>query len=114
MADNYGPSPVRGPDHERLQAFVGKWHAEGPLITHGVIGYDAKTADYFIHAFENHGYQNRYVGGVDGRIWTFTGERERVRIVFSDDGRTRTITWEWRPHDDEWLPLCDQTNIRVD
>ena len=29
MADNYGPPPVRGPEHERLGAFVGRWHAEG-------------------------------------------------------------------------------------
>ena len=40
------------------------------------------------------------------------GERERVRIVFSDDGNTQTVSWQWRPHDDQWLPLCDRTNTR--
>jgi hypothetical protein len=29
MAANYGPPPVRGPAHERLGVFVGRWHAEG-------------------------------------------------------------------------------------
>ncbi len=23
------------------------------------------------------------------------------------DGKTQTITWEWRPKD-KWLPLCDR------
>ena len=159
MPDNYGPPPVHGPEHERLGAFIGKWHAEGQsyaqnqdrknpraaaqpwisdevtewhpgrfvviqredarigsdaLITHSVIGYEPQAREYIAHAFENHGHHNRYVGRADGRTWTFTGDRERVRIVFSEDGRTQTVTWEWRPHDDEWLPLCDRTNIRVD
>ena len=158
MADNYGPPPVRGPAHERLGAFVGKWRAEGqsyandqdrtkpraavqpwvsnevtewhpggffviqredattgsePLITHAVIGHEEQTGDYISHTFENHGYHNRYVGRVEGRVWTFTGQRERVRIEFSQDGTRQTVSWEWRPHDDEWLPLCDRTNVRV-
>ena len=83
------------------------------LITHAVIGYDAETGEYVAHAFENHGHYNRYVGQVDGRTWTFSGERERVRIEFSEDGRRQDVRWEWRPHDDEWLPLCDRTNVRV-
>jgi hypothetical protein len=83
------------------------------LITHTVISYDRETGDYFAHAFENHGHHNRYVGRVDGRTGTFNGDRERVRIVFSEDGKKQIITWEWRPHDDEWLPLCDRTNILV-
>jgi hypothetical protein len=158
MADNYGPPPVLGPEHERLGVFVGKWHAEGlsyasgqdpktprasgvrwvsdeltewhpggffviqqedaktgsePLITHAVIGYEPEMGKYVAHAFENHGHHNKYVGTVDGRIWTFKGERERVRIEFSQDGDKQTVAWEWRPHDDEWLPLCDRTNVRL-
>jgi hypothetical protein len=30
---------------------------------------------------------------VDGNVWTFSGETERARIEFSDDGRRQTITW---------------------
>lgn len=158
MADNYGPPPVQGPEHERLGVFIGRWRAEGQsygqnqdrknpraaaqpwvsteatdwhpgkffviqredaktgsdsLITHAVIGYDPHTSDYVAHAFENHGHHNKYVGRVDGRTWTFRGDKERVRIEFSEDGNTQTVSWEWRPHDDEWLPLCDRTNVRV-
>ena len=29
MADNYGAPPVRGPEHSRMDVFVGTWHTEG-------------------------------------------------------------------------------------
>ena len=159
MTSNYGPPPIHGPNHERLEAFVGRWRAEGQsygqnqdrndpkanaepwvsdevtewhagkffivqredariglgtLITHSVIGYDEPSGGYVAHAFENHGFYRRYTVRVDGRIWTFSGDTERARIEFSEDGRTQTVTWEWRPLDDEWLPLCDRVNVRAD
>jgi len=49
--------------------------------------------------FDNHGFQRCYDVTVDGRVWTFSGATERARIVFSDDGATQTITWEWRPEE---------------
>lgn len=159
MGDNYGPPPVRGPEHERLSVFIGKWHAEGQsfgnqqnrqrprehaqrwiseettvwhpgrffvlqheeatvgsrsLITDAVLGYDAQSGHYVAHAFENHGHYRRYVVRVDGRIWTFNGDTERARIEFSDDGNKQLVVWEWRPVDDDWLPLCERTNARVE
>ena len=36
---------------------------------------------------------------VAGRVWTITGATERAQIEFSADGRTQTLTWEWRPKD---------------
>ena len=51
-----------------------------PLITHVVIGYEPEMGKYVAQAFENHGHHNKYVGTVDGCIWTFKGERERVRL----------------------------------
>jgi hypothetical protein len=48
---------------------------------------------------------------VAGRVWTITGATERARIEFSADGRTQTLTWEWRPKD-RWLPLCDRVAVR--
>jgi hypothetical protein len=50
---------------------------------------------------------------VAGRVWTITGVTERCRIEFSPDGRTQTLTWEWRPKD-RWLPLCDRVAVRED
>ena len=158
MTSNYGPPPVRGSEHERLDAFVGTWHAEGvsygekpnrtqprahglpwssdevtvwhpggffliqheharagsgTLITHSVVGYDAAAAHYIAHAAENHGHFRRYVVRVDGLTWTFTAELERARVEFSEDKRTQTVLWEWRPFDKEWLPLCERTNVRI-
>jgi hypothetical protein len=67
---------------------------------------------YFARTFENHGFYRRYDVTVDGNVWTFSGETERARIEFSDDGRRQTITWEWRPKD-LWLPLCDRVATKV-
>src|SRR5262245_26991027 len=54
------------------------------------------------------------------RRWASTAEpgrcrrREPVRIVFSDDGTMQTITWDWRPRDDEGWTSCDRTNMCID
>jgi hypothetical protein len=85
-----------------------------PFATHGVIGHDPQAGAYVAHTFENHGFYRRYGVRVDGRIWTFTGDTERARIEFSEDGREQSVAWEWRPVDNEWLPLCDRTNVRVE
>ena len=84
-----------------------------PFDTLSVMGVDAKTGGYFARAFENHGFYRHYEVERDGRVWTFTGATERARIEFSADGRTQTITWEWKPKD-RWLPLCDRTARRED
>ena len=110
-----------------VSTHAGRWHAgeffliqdeqatsgANPLNTLSVMGVDAKTGSYFARCFENHGYYRRYDVAVDGRVWTLTGETERERIEFSADGRTQTITWEWRPKD-RWLPLCDRVARRED
>lgn len=88
-------------------------HANGPFDTLGIYGWDAEAGRYFARTFENHGFCRDYTVTVDGDTWTFTGEHERATHTFSEDGRTQTIAWEWRP-DDEWLPLCDRVARRVD
>ncbi|MGH9159926.1 MAG: DUF1579 family protein [Vicinamibacteraceae bacterium] len=93
--------------HEHAQA------GSGALVTHAVIGYDAAAGEYFAHAVENHGHYRRYIVRVDERVWTFIAELERARIEFSGDFLTQSVMWEWRPFGNEWLPLCDRTNVRV-
>lgn len=78
-----------------------------------MLGYDAEAGHYTSHAFENHGHYRRYTIRVDGNVWTWSGDTERCRIEFSEDGNRQTVSWEWRPVDDEWLPLCDRVNTRV-
>ncbi len=81
--------------------------------TLSVMGVDPETGGYVARAFENHGFYRHYPVARDGNVWTFSGETERATIVFSDDGRTQTITWEWKP-DGAWLPLCDRVATRTD
>ena len=84
-----------------------------PLDTLKVMGVDPANGRYFARWFENHGYYRHYDVDVAGSVWTLSGKTERARISFSEDKRTQTITWEWRP-EDGWLPLCDQIARRVD
>ena len=110
-----------------MSTHTGKWHTGEffliqderaviggqPFDTLSVMGVDAKTGRHFARTFENHGFYRHYDVSNDGRIWTVTGERERARIAFSEEGRTQTITWEWRP-EERWLPLCDRVARRQD
>jgi hypothetical protein len=93
--------------HEHAQT------GSGTLITHAIVGFDASAGHYVSHAVENHGHYRRYVIHVVDRVWTLTAELERARIEFSEDLRTQSVVWEWRPFGDEWLPLCERTNVRV-
>jgi hypothetical protein len=70
-------------------------------------------AHYISHAFENHGHYRRYGVAVDGNVWTLSGDLERCRIKFSEEGNRQTVSWEWRAVGDQWLPLCDRVNVRV-
>jgi hypothetical protein len=86
---------------------------KNPFDTLSIMGVDAATGRLFARTFENHGFSRDYDVTVDGLIWTFTGPHERARIEFSPDGKTQTITWEWRPQG-AWLPLCDRVAVRED
>ncbi|WP_309672281.1 hypothetical protein [Gemmatimonas sp.] len=55
------------------------------------MGVDADTGHYFARTFENHGFYRHYDVHFDRRLWSITGERERARIEFSEDGNTQTI-----------------------
>lgn len=130
--DSYG-SPNQPEDDPKSAAEVwvstheGRWHTgefflvqeeraliDGrPFDTLSILGVDSKTGRYFARSFENHGFYRHYDMTVDGQVWTLSGEHERARIEFSADGRTQTVTWEWRPHD-QWLPLCDRIAHRED
>ena len=86
--------------------------ASGPFNTLSVMGVDDKTGQYFASSFENHGFHRHYDVSFEGNTWTFSGDSERARYIFSEDGQRQTITWEWKPND-EWLPLCDRVAVKV-
>ncbi len=77
-----------------------------------VMGVDVDSGEYFARNFENHGFYRKYDVTVDDRVWSIRGATERAQIEFSEDGRTQTIVWEWKPRD-RWLPLCDRTARRI-
>jgi hypothetical protein len=81
--------------------------------TLSIMGVDPATGAMFARSFENHGFSRDYAVTRDGKVWTLSGATERATIVFSDDDRTQTITWEWKPAD-RWLPLCDRIARRID
>jgi hypothetical protein len=76
------------------------------------MGVDVGSGEYFAKNFENHGFDRHYDVAVDGRAWSLRGVTERAHIEVSEDGRTQTIVWEWRPRN-LWLPLCDRTALRI-
>ena len=72
-----------------------------------------ETGACFARSFENHGFYRDDPVTRDGKVWTFSGETERATITFSNDDRTQTIAWEWKP-DGAWLPFCDRVATRID
>lgn len=86
--------------------------ANGPFDTLSVMGWDRDAGRYFCRTVDNLGFARDYTLHVDGPRWALLGEHERATIEFSDDDRTQTISWEWRPQDG-WLPLCDRVARRV-
>ncbi|WP_061964076.1 DUF1579 family protein [Demequina aurantiaca] len=86
--------------------------ANGPFDTLTLMGWDDDAERYFARSIENHGFARDYTMTVDASTWTITGPHERATIVFSSDGNTQRISWEWRP-EDGWLPLCDRTAHRI-
>jgi hypothetical protein len=82
-----------------------------PFDTISIMGVDPATGNFFAHTVENHGYFRRYDVTVEGLVWTFDGAAERARVVFSEDRRKQTITWEWKKAG-KWLPLCDRIGTK--
>jgi dihydrofolate reductase len=80
--------------------------------TISVMGVDAATGSHFARTFENHGFYRHYDLSADHLTWLLKGQTERARTVFSADGNTQTINWEWL-QDGKWLPLCDRVATQV-
>lgn len=66
----------------------------------------------FRFSVENHGFARDYTFTNEGRIWALTGEQERAKSTFSEDGRTQEVSWE-RKRAGSWLPVCDRTAVRM-
>lgn len=80
--------------------------------TFSVMGVGPGDKGHFARTFDNHGFYRHYALLVDDRTWLLEGATERARTVFSADGNTQTITWEWL-RGGKWLPLCDRVATRT-
>lgn len=98
--------------HSGGQFVVQDERANGPFDTMSFLGWDQERGTYFSWSIENHGFNREYLVTVDGDVWTLSGESERATITFSDEGRTQTHHWEFRP-EGEWTLLCDRVARRV-
>lgn len=98
--------------HSGEQFVVQDERANGPFDTMSFLGWDAERETYFSWSIENHGFAREYLLSVDEHTWTFSGDQERATITFSEDGRTQTHHWEFRP-DGEWITLCDRVATRI-
>ena len=74
--------------------------------TRNIMDVDPSDKGYIARTFENHGFYRHYALSVDDRTLLLNGATARARTVFSADGNSQTITWEWL-RDGKWLPLCD-------
>jgi hypothetical protein len=83
-----------------------------PFDTISIMGVEPEGG-LFARTFDNNGFYRHYTLAVSDRTWLLTGDTERARTIFSPDGNTQTIAWEWL-RDGRWLPLCDRVAIRVD
>jgi hypothetical protein len=73
----------------------------------GVLGYDAGQNSYFSHTYDNLGFARQYLLEVTADTWTLTGDSERARIVFSIDGRSMEVNWEFTEDKKNWIPQSE-------
>jgi hypothetical protein len=69
-----------------------------------MIGYDAASQSYPMHAYDNQGNATVMTGTVskDG-VWTFADDAIRATLTMGADGRSMTAFWE-RKEGAKWLP----------
>ena len=75
-----------------------------------IIGYDASSQTYPMHAFDSWGNTAVMRATVEGDAWMFAGESMRFRGGFRDEGKTFAGVWEQRSRGgSNWLPWMDIT-----
>jgi len=76
-----------------------------------VIGFDASTNSYPMHAFDNQGEYGMMYASEHHGIWTFASENLRFTGAFSEDRNTISGIWEQNV-DDKWELLMDIKLVR--
>ncbi len=78
-----------------------------------IIGYDAASKGYLSRHYDSQGNTGTEDVSVRNDIWTFTGEKARATVVFSDDGNTFTHLHEWSDEGVNWLPWTDVKSTKA-
>jgi len=85
----------------------------GKLEAIRVIGYDSVAKAYIMRAYDSTGFERVYDGQVNGDVWHFKGEGERVTFTLSDDNQTMAIAWERSEDGEHWIPLCEYKETKA-
>ena len=71
-----------------------------------VVRYDPATHEYSSYNVDNLGFARTYRVTQQDDVWSFSGDWERAKMQFADDGRKLTIDWELTKDGSTWRPLC--------
>lgn len=77
------------------------------------LAWDEARRTHTCRMIDNLGYDRVYDLSLNGRVWTFRGDRERASYSFSEDGRAVDIAWEVSDDGLAFRPLCELKAVRV-
>ena len=70
-----------------------------------IIGHCPFTNTFYATTYDNTGYKRHYKLFVTGMVFTFEGERERIVLTITDDGKSYIENREISLNK-KWMPLC--------
>jgi Protein of unknown function (DUF1579) len=120
--ENPDYSPVQWSSEETYEWLAGgfflvyQWKGQigdAPINGIEIIGYDAVSQTYPSRLFDNYGRIHLGHWSVRDRVWSYTGTEYRATYVFSDDGNTMTIRWEWLSEED-WFISAELKATKVE
>ncbi len=121
-------APLPGLDPEPIvTSDVYEWAPGGFFVDHSaygrigevdvggveILGYDAASATYTSRFFDSFGNESVSRLTVDGRVWTWQGERTRCDATISEDGRVQRALHERSDDGRTWQPSMDVTLVKV-
>jgi hypothetical protein len=109
-------APQPGPEHARLEVFIGKWINEAAPMGVSAIwtsvawrSSDAASGKYTSHFFDSQGHVTVDELTCDDGKWIWSGERTHTTSEFSEDGELQRSLHEQSEDGVEWRPAIDVT-----
>jgi uncharacterized protein DUF1579 len=129
MAQAPPAAPKPGPEHKRLEYFVGKWTTEGeikpspmgPSKSLGMLGYSAEEKVYTYYGIDSSGMSMTTVprGTLAGDTWTYTdesqmgGQKVKSRVTIKELSPTAyTFMMEVQGPDGKWVPAMESKSTK--